>query len=133
MNITDILSPSENRRLISLSLQIDSDPRSVMRAIIQNALGYLHPIGSLNDQLIDALNDLPNTDMIEEVQPDPQTHDLIDIFETAQLLKLSVSRVRVRSRKKGDPIAQARSRVGKQKPMHFSRSKIAQIERSRAA
>jgi hypothetical protein len=52
---------------------------------------------------------------------------LIPIGEVAQMLKLSISRVRTRSRKKGDPIRAARSKVAKLKPMHFHRHLIEEM------
>ena len=55
--------------------------------------------------------------------------ELLCIREVARRLKLSVWTVRRRSRTPGDPLRLARSRVGKQKPMHFLRSRIERFER----
>lgn len=58
-----------------------------------------------------------------------QTDELMDIREAGRMLRLSVWTMRRRSRKAGDPIRLAKSRVGKQKPMQFIRSRIEQLER----
>lgn len=55
--------------------------------------------------------------------------DLISIAEVCQKLKISVWTARRRAGKKGHPLRLARSRIGKQKPMHFLRSRIEQMER----
>lgn len=60
----------------------------------------------------------------------PQSQDeLMDIHEVGQKLRLSVWTVRRRARKRGDPLRAAKSRLGKQKPMQFIRSKIEDLER----
>lgn len=62
----------------------------------------------------------------KEAHPEVQD-EIIPITQVATMLRLSVSRVRVRSRKKGDPIRAARCLLAKQKPMHFHRSKIDEL------
>jgi hypothetical protein len=64
---------------------------------------------------------------------DPESSDLIDTAETARLLRISIWTLRRRARKKNDPVRLAKSRLGKQKPMQFHRSKIEMIERGVAA
>lgn len=67
----------------------------------------------------------------------PQTldpsDDLIDITEAGRILRVSVWTMRRRARKAGDPVRLAKSRIGKQKPMHFHRSRIEMIDRGGAA
>lgn len=62
-----------------------------------------------------------------------QTDELIDIHEVCRRLKISIWTARRRSRRRGDPLRLAKSRIGKQKPMHFSRSQIEQLSRGLAA
>lgn len=54
---------------------------------------------------------------------------IIPISEVARRLCLSVATVRRRARTEGDPIRAARSRLGKQRPMHFRADKIEGMER----
>lgn len=59
--------------------------------------------------------------------------ELMPISEVCERLKVSVWTVRRHAGRKGDPLRLARSRVGKQKPMHFLRSRIEQMERELSA
>lgn len=59
--------------------------------------------------------------------------ELMPISEVCERLKISVWTVRRHAGSKGHPLRLARSRIGKQKPMHFLRSRIEQIERELAA
>ena len=59
--------------------------------------------------------------------------DLMPIEEVCKVLKISVWTARRRAGKTGDPLRAARSRVGKQKPMHFHRSVIEKMERELGA
>lgn len=56
--------------------------------------------------------------------------DLMEITEVCERLKLSVWTVRKLTRRRGHPLRLAKSKIGKQKPMHFVRSKIEEIERA---
>ena len=78
-----------------------------------------------------------------ETRPDQQSppaavgplnlHELIPIREAAARLHCSVWTIRRRVNTPGDPLRAARSRIGKQKPMHFLRSKLTLIEREASA
>ena len=59
--------------------------------------------------------------------------ELMPISDVCTKLKISVWTARRRAGQKGDPLRLARSRVGKQKPMHFLRSRIEQMERELSA
>ena len=61
------------------------------------------------------------------------TDELMPISEVCTKLNISVWTARRRAGKKGDPLRLARSRIGKQKPMHFLRSRIEQMERELSA
>lgn len=55
--------------------------------------------------------------------------EIIPITEVARRLRISVFTVRRRAGRRGDPLRLARSRIGKQRPMHFRLSKIREMER----
>lgn len=59
-----------------------------------------------------------------------QRDELMDISEVCRRLNLSVWTVRRRSRDPHDPLRRAKSKIGKQKPMQFVRSRIEQLERA---
>lgn len=75
---------------------------------------------------------------VKKVSKDtPETVDEVDelmpISAVCSKLKISIWTARRRAGQKGDPLRLARSRVGKQKPMHFLRSRIEQMERELSA
>lgn len=59
--------------------------------------------------------------------------ELVPIREAADLLCCSVWTIRRRVNTPGDPLRAARTRMGKQKPMHFLRSQLTLIEREASA
>ncbi len=65
--------------------------------------------------------------------PPVEPGELISIREAAALLCCSVWTIRRRVNTPGDPLRAARTRMGKQKPMHFLRSQLTLIEREASA